>query len=92
MANKITVYVGDQLYSSGENDADGISFSSMRSDQNSNEPQSNSSPLDTDQFASDISIDNNERRRLGDIDTWGLHGKHNKFSIYLRKKISNETK
>ena len=69
MANKIIVYVGDQMYSSGENDEDGISVSNMRSDQNLYEPQSNSSPLDADQYASDITIDNNERRRLGDIET-----------------------
>ena len=69
MANKVIMYVGDQMYSSGENDEDGISFSNMRSDQNLYEPQSNSPPLDADQCASDITIDNNERRRLGDIDT-----------------------
>ena len=69
MANKIIMYIGDQMYSSGENDEDAISFSNMSREQNLYESQSDSSPLDADQCASDITIDNNERRRLGDIDT-----------------------
>ena len=70
MANKIIVYVGDQLYSSGENDEDTVSFANISREQNLREPQSEAPTVDAHQCANDVNSDNNERRRLGDIEIY----------------------